>query len=78
MIENKIIQILKTIINKKINYKNSKKIVSDGYLDSFSILILISKLERSFNIKIKLDNFDINQFNSVSLIKKIISKSEKK
>jgi len=78
MIENKIIQILKTIIKKKINYKNSKKIVSDGYLDSFSILILISKLERSFNIKIKLDNFDINQFNSVSLIKKIISKSEKK
>lgn len=78
MIENKIIQILKTIIKKKINYKNSKKIVSDGYLDSFSILILISKLERSFNIKIKLENFDINQFNSVSLIKKIISKSEKK
>ena len=37
------------------NFKFTKKyrLVSDGYLDSFNILILISSLEKTFNIKNK-------------------------
>ena len=75
MIEKKIIKILKSIIKKNnIDFKKNKKLVTNGYLDSFSVLLLISKIEQTFKIKIKLEKFDINLFNSVSSIKKLITK----
>ena len=74
MIEKKIIKILKSIIKNKVDFKKNKKLVVEGYLDSFSVLLLISKIEQTFKIKIKLDKFDINLFNSVSSIKKLITK----
>ena len=74
MIEKKIIKILKSIIKSNIDFKKNKKLVTDGYLDSFSVLLLISKIEQTFKIKIKLEKFDINLFNSVSSIKKLITK----
>ena len=66
----KLIKILKTLIKKKINYKKKKKLISNGHLDSFSILMLISKLESEFKIKIKLEKININNFNSIEQIKK--------
>ncbi len=74
MIEKKIIKILETVVKKKINFKKQKKLVSDGFLDSFSILLLISKIEQTFKITIKLEKFDINCFNSIKLIKELILK----
>jgi D-alanine--poly(phosphoribitol) ligase subunit 2 len=74
MIEKKIIKILETVVKKKINFKKQKKLVSDGLLDSFSILLLISKIEQTFKITIKLEKFDINCFNSITSIKKLILK----
>jgi hypothetical protein len=59
MIEKKIIKILETVVKKKINFKKQKKLVSDGLLDSFSI---------------QLEKFDINCFNSITSIKKLILK----
>ena len=70
----KIIKILKSIIKNKVDFKKNKKLVAEGYLDSFSVLLLISKIEQTFKIKIKLEKFDINLFNSVSSIKKLITK----
>ena len=77
MIEKKLIEILKKIIKKKINYKKEKKLISNGYLDSFSILMLISKLESEFKIKMKLEKININNFNSLDQIKKVIKDNEK-
>ena len=77
MIEKKLIGILKTLIKKKINYKKEKKLISNGYLDSFSILMLISKLESEFKIKMKLEKININNFNSLDQIKKVIKDNEK-
>ena len=74
MIEKKIIKILETVVKKKINFKKLKKLVSDGFLDSFSILLLISKIEQTFKITIKLEKFDINCFNSIKSIKELILK----
>ena len=74
MIEKKIIKILKSIIKNKVDFKKNKKLVAEGYLDSFSVLLLISKIKKTFKIKIKLEKFDINLFNSVSSIKKLITK----
>ena len=44
MIEKKIIKILKSIIKNKVDFKKNKKLVAEGYLDSFSVLLLISKI----------------------------------
>ena len=65
-------KILKNIIKKKINYKLNNKLVADGYLDSFSIILLVSQLEQSFKVKIKLSNININVFNSLKSIKKML------
>jgi|TARA_B110001452_G_C15092209_1_gene381062 acyl carrier protein len=74
MIEKKIIEILNSIIKNNIDLRKNKKLVTDGHLDSFSVLLLISKIEQTFKIKIKLEKFDINYFNSVASIKKLVSK----
>ena len=74
MIEKKIIEILNSIIKNNIDLIKNKKLVTDGHLDSFSVLLLISKIEQTFKIKIKLEKFDINYFNSVASIKKLVSK----
>ena len=65
---------LSIIKKNNIDFKKNKKLVTNGYLDSFSVLLLISKIEQTFKIKIKLEKFDINLFNSVSSIKKLITK----
>tara|TARA_B100001063_G_C16699382_1_gene521705 strand:- start:882 stop:1115 length:234 start_codon:yes stop_codon:yes gene_type:complete len=75
MIEKKIIEILNSIIKNNIDLRKNKKLVTDGHLDSFSVLLLISKIEQTFKIKIKLEKFDINYFNSVASIKKLVSKN---
>tara|TARA_E500000178_G_scaffold267163_1_gene264592 strand:- start:12185 stop:12427 length:243 start_codon:yes stop_codon:yes gene_type:complete len=75
---------IKKIIKKEIlkilpNFKFNKKyrLVSDGYLDSFNILILISSLEKTFNIKINLKNFDIKNLEDLIKIEKLIKKLKK-
>ena len=72
MMNKKLEQILEKIIKKKINYKSNKKLVTDGHLDSFSIILLVSKLEQTFKIKIKLENTNTNIFNSLKTIKKML------
>ncbi len=75
---------IKKIIKKEIlkilpNFKFKKKyrLVSDGYLDSFNILILISSFEKNFNIKINLNNLDIKNLEDLEKIEKLIKRSKK-
>ena len=78
MIDRKIEQIIQEVSKNKRNFKKEKKLVSNGYLDSFSVLLLISKLEQQFKIKINMKYLDINNFESINLIKKIIKGNKKK
>ena len=70
MIDRKIEQIIQEVSKNKRNFKKEKKLVSNGYLDSFSVLLLISRLEQQFKIKINMKYLDINNFESINLIKK--------
>jgi|TARA_Y100000590_G_scaffold315879_1_gene357235 acyl carrier protein len=78
MIDRKIEQIIQEVSKNKRNFKKEKKLVSNGYLDSFSVLLLISRLEQQFKIKINMKYLDINNFESINLIKKIIKGNKKK
>ena len=72
IIKNEILKILP-------NFKFTKKyrLVSDGHLDSFNVLILISSLEKNFNVKINLKNFDIKNLEDLIKIEKLIKKLKK-
>ncbi|WP_320664430.1 phosphopantetheine-binding protein [Prochlorococcus sp. MIT 1223] len=48
--------------------ENDQPLISSSILDSFSILILISKLELKFNITIALEDIDISNIDTVDKI----------
>ena len=72
--ENKIKEIIKKTISRKINFKKDIDLIQSGFLDSFSVLVLIANLEKEFKIKISLKNFDIK---SITTIKQIVKLSKK-
>ena len=54
--------------------KDDEPLISGGILDSFSVLILISRLESDFEIKLEMSQLDIKQIDSVNLIYNTIKK----
>jgi len=72
--EDKIKKIIQKTISKKINFKKDMDLIQSGFLDSFSILILIANLEKEFKIKISLRNFDIKSISTIKQIIKLIKK----
>ena len=75
--QDKIKKIIKNVVSKNTNLKSKTNLISSGILDSFSILILIGKLEKEFKTKIPLNNFDVNTLNSISTISEYIKKKTK-
>ena len=70
--QDKIKKIIKNVVSKNTNLKSKTNLISLGILDSFSILILIGKLEKEFKTKIPLIKFDVNTLNSISTISEYI------
>ena len=54
--------------------KDDEPLISGGILDSFSVLILISRLESDFKINLEMSQLDIKQIDSVNLIYNTIKK----
>jgi|TARA_B110000046_G_C13004034_1_gene403500 acyl carrier protein len=73
--ENKIKEIIKKTISRKINFKKDIDLIQSGFLDSFSVLVLIANLEKEFKIKISLKNFDIKSISTIKQIVKLIKKN---
>lgn len=65
-------------IRPEFNYANSSDYISDGMLDSFDIICLLSKLEEQYNVKI--DGLDIvpENFSSADAIVELVNKSKEK
>lgn len=63
-------------IRPEFDYVNSNDYISDGLLDSFDIICLLSKLEEQYNIKI--DGLDIvpENFSSADAIVDLVNKSK--
>ena len=61
--EEKIIKIIENIMEEKIDNNNDKLI-----MDSLEFVLLISNLEKSFNIKIHPREMNLKTFNSVNRI----------
>ena len=78
MIKLKIKKIVQKIVSKKIKITDKKDLIKNNVLDSLSIMMLLSELEKEFKIKIKMKNFKIENIRSINLIKKMIKNYEKK
>lgn len=71
-------EILKILqdIRPEFDYTNSSDYISEGLLDSFDIICLLSKLEEQYDVKI--DGLDIipENFSSVDAIVNLINKTK--
>lgn len=68
-----IIEVLKQI-KAGVNYESEKNLVSDGILESFDIVTLISLLNSKFNIFITVADLLPENFESVEAIEQLINK----
>ena len=73
--ENKIKKIIRKTISRKIDFKKDIDLIQSGFLDSFSVLLLIANLEKEFKIKISLKNFDIKSISTIKQIVRLIKKN---
>ena len=70
---NKIIEILEDL-KPGVDYKNIDNLIDGRYLDSLTILSLVSELEEEFDIEIPTVEIIPNNFNSVEKINSLIEK----
>jgi acyl carrier protein len=72
----KILEILSDV-RPDLDFENEKSLVSDGNLDSFDIVTIISELNDAFDIKIKVHDLVPDNFNSLEAIQKLVERLRK-
>ena len=72
MIKQKLKMIIKKIVPKKIQFSDKKDLISNEVLDSLSIMLLITEIEKEFKIKINLSKFKLEYFRNIKNIAKFI------
>jgi len=72
MIKQKLKMIIKKIVPKKIKFSDKKDLISNEVLDSLSIMLLITEIEKEFQIKINLSKFKLEYFRNITNIAKFI------
>tara|TARA_B110000858_G_C17688643_1_gene420179 strand:+ start:422 stop:652 length:231 start_codon:yes stop_codon:yes gene_type:complete len=75
--KSKIKSILKKTLSKSAKFNDKTDLIKKNYLDSFSLMVLITSLEKEFKIKIELAKVDINSLSSINKIEKYIKKVNK-
>ncbi len=68
-----IIEVLKQV-KAGVNYENEKNLVSDGILESFDIVTLISLLNNKFGVFITVTDLVPENFESVEAMEQLINK----
>lgn len=69
---NEIINILENI-RPEVNYLESDNFISDGLLDSFDLLILVSELDTHFSISIQGTDIIPENFKNIEVINELLT-----
>jgi acyl carrier protein len=69
----KILEILSDV-RPDLDFENETSLVSDGSLDSFDIVTIISELNDAFNIHIRVHDLIPENFNSLEAIQNLVVK----
>ena len=59
-------------IEEGVDYRNCKTLIDDGYLDSLSIISLVSEIEETFDVQIPTVEIIPDNFNSVEALWNLI------
>lgn len=74
----KIIRILKENVFElsDVDINDDLKLISSGLLESFDVINLLDIFESTFNIKISLEDVELESFNTVNKMESLINKYE--
>lgn len=67
-------QLLKILndLRPDVDFENEKALITDGVLDSFDIVSLVSELNAEFDISIGVEELEPENFNSIEAMEKLI------
>lgn len=68
-----LLEILKDI-RPEVDFENEKGLVTDGILDSFSIVTLVGRINEEFDITVGVDELEPENFDSVDAMLELIKK----
>ena len=75
--KNKIKKIIFNIAGYKANNKTNIDLVQKGILDSFSLLMLITELEKTFKIKINLKKLNTEKLRTIDKLENLVKTMKK-
>ncbi|MFZ4712627.1 MAG: phosphopantetheine-binding protein [Bacteriovoracaceae bacterium] len=79
MIRPRLEALLRTIDElESVDFEKEKTFVSSGLIDSFSVLLVVSKIEQEFQVEIELQENLNSSLDSIEQIEKLILNSKKK
>ena len=73
----KLLEILKGI-RPDVDFENETALIDDGILDSFDVVSIISELDDEFNVQIRINELDPENFNSAEAIWKLVQELKSK
>ena len=72
----KLLEILKGI-RPDVDFENETALIDDGILDSFDVVAIISELDDSFGVQVRITELDPENFNSAESIWKLVQELKK-
>ena len=73
MIKKELIGLIQKVSGKKIKLKFDQDLISTQVLDSLSVMLLLSEIEKKINKRINMKKFKIDNFRNLKKIKKFIN-----
>ena len=73
MIKKDLIGLIQKVSGKKIKLKFDQDLISTQVLDSLSVMLLLSEIEKKINKKINMKKFKIDNFRNLKKIEKFIN-----
>ena len=72
-----LLEILKGI-RPDVDFENETALIDDGILDSFDVVSIISELDDAFDVQIRINELDPENFNSAEAIWKLVQELKSK
>ena len=69
----KILEILESV-RPDVDFKNEKKLIDDGILDSFDIISIVAEFNDAFDIAIDVEDLEPDNFNMIEAMKELIDR----
>lgn len=64
-------------IRPDVDFENETALIDDGILDSFDVVSIISELDDQFDVQIRINELDPENFNSAEAIWKLVQELKK-